>query len=318
MNATEAFELIQAKLLAWSKELVAMLPNFLLAVAIVFAGWLVARVVRNMTQRLMRRFTDSNTLNELVSSLFYLIVILIGAFAALSVLQLDKTVTTLLAGAGIVGLALGFAFQDIASNFIAGVIMAVQRPLRRGELVQTSGETGTVERIFLRTTELKNLQGLQVIIPNKDIFQSVLINYSRNGTRRVDLPVGVSYAEDLDHVKKVANAALATVPDVLLDRGIDVFFQGFGDSSIDLEVRFWVTFTNNRHYQEVRSNALMAVKSAFDREDISIPFPIRTLDFGIKGGARLNEMIAEQKRSNMASEKDEWSSGQDHDTPSLP
>ena len=318
MNATEAVELIQSKLLAWSKELVAMLPNFLLAVTIVFAGWLVARVVRNMTQRLMRRFTDSNTLNELVSSLFYLIVILIGAFAALSVLQLDKTVTTLLAGAGIVGLALGFAFQDIASNFIAGVIMAVQRPLRRGELVQTSGETGTVERIFLRTTELKNLQGLQVIIPNKDIFQSVLINYSRNGTRRVDLPVGVSYAEDLDHVKKVAMAAVETVPDVLLDKGIDVFFQGFGDSSIDLEVRFWVTSTSNRHYQEARSNAVMAVKAALDREGISIPFPIRTLDFGIKGGARLNEMIAEQKRSNMASEKDEWSDGEDHDTSSLP
>lgn len=318
MNATEAVELIQSKLLAWSKELVAMLPNFLLAVAIVFAGWLVACVVRNMTQRLMRRFTDSNTLNELVSSLFYLIVILIGAFAALSVLQLDKTVTTLLAGAGIVGLALGFAFQDIASNFIAGVIMAVQRPLRRGELVQTSGETGTVERIFLRTTELKNLQGLQVIIPNKDIFQSVLINYSRNGTRRVDLPVGVSYAEDLDHVKKVAMAAVETVPDVLLDRGIDVFFQGFGDSSIDLEVRFWVTSTSNRHYQEVRSNAVMAVKAAFDREGISIPFPIRTLDFGIKGGARLNEMMNEQKRSSSPSATDDRSIGQDGDSSALP
>jgi small-conductance mechanosensitive channel len=296
MNATEAVELIKGKLLAWSKDLVEMLPNFLLAVAIVFAGWLLARLVRNMTQRVMRRVTDSNTLNELVSSLFYLIVILVGAFAALSILQLDKTVTTLLAGAGIVGLALGFAFQDIASNFIAGVIMAVQRPLRRGELVETSGETGTVERIFLRTTELRNLQGLQVIIPNKDIFQSVLINFSRNGTRRVDLPVGVSYAEDLEHVKKVSTAAVEQVPDVLLDRGVDLFYQGFGDSSIDLEVRFWVTSTSNRHYQLVRSNAIMAVKAAFDREGITIPFPIRTLDFGIKGGAKLNEMIGDEER----------------------
>ena len=295
MNATEAIELIKEKVLAWSKELVAMLPNILVAVLIVVAGWLVARVMRSMTERVMRRITDSNTLNELVSSLLYITVVLIGAFAALSVLQLDKTVTTLLAGAGIVGLALGFAFQDIASNFIAGVIMAVQRPLRRGELVQTGGEMGTVERIFLRTTELRNLQGLQVILPNKDIFQSVLVNYSRNGTRRVDLPVGVSYAEDLEQVKKVGVAAVEAVPDVLLDKGVDLFYQGFGDSSIDLELRFWITSNSNRHYQKVRSNAIMAVKSAFDREGISIPFPIRTLDFGIKGGEKLNAMMEDRR-----------------------
>lgn len=295
MNATEAVGLIKEKVLAWSKEFVAMLPNILLAVLIVIVGWLLARVVRNMTQRVMRRVTDSNTLNELVSSLLYITVVLIGAFAALSVLQLDKTVTTLLAGAGIVGLALGFAFQDIASNFIAGVIMAVQRPLRRGELVETGGEVGTVERIFLRTTELRNLQGLQVIIPNKDIFQSVLINFSRNGTRRVDLPVGVSYAEDLEHVKEVSIAAVEKVPDVLVDKGVDLFYQGFGDSSIDMELRFWITSNSNRHYQQVRSNAIMAVKSAFDREGITIPFPIRTLDFGIKGRENLNTMMGDQR-----------------------
>ncbi len=303
MNANEGVELIKGKVLAWSKELVAMLPNILVAVLIVVAGWLLARVVRNVTQRVMRRMTDSNTLNELVSSLLYIIVVLIGAFAALSVLQLDKTVTTLLAGAGIVGLALGFAFQDIASNFIAGVIMAVQRPLRRGELVETAGEEGTVERIFLRTTELRNLQGLQVIIPNKDIFQSVLINYSRNGTRRVDLPVGVSYAEDLEKVRTVGIAAVEAVPDVLVENGVDLFYQGFGESSIDLELRFWIISNSNRHYQLVRSNAIMAVKSAFDREGISIPFPIRTLDFGIKGGEKLGALWEDRRTGETGSGK---------------
>lgn len=295
MNATEAIELIKDKVLAWSKELVAMLPNILVAALIVVVGWLLARVVRNVSQRVMRRITDSNTLNELVSSLLYITVVLIAAFAALSVLQLDKTVTTLLAGAGIVGLALGFAFQDIASNFIAGVIMAVQRPLRRGELVETSGAVGTVERIFLRTTELRNLQGLQVILPNKDIFQSVLVNYSRNGTRRVDLPVGVSYAEDLEKVRTVGVAAVEAVPDVLVDKGVDLFYQGFGDSSIDLQLRFWITSNSNRHYQMVRSNVIMAVKSAFDREGISIPFPIRTLDLGIRGGEKLGARLGDHR-----------------------
>ncbi len=298
LETSEAVDLIHDKILGWSKDLVAMLPNLMLAVLVVLAGWFAARFVRYATLRVMRRFTDSITLHELVSSALYVATVLVGAFAALSVLNLDKTVTTLLAGAGIIGLALGFAFQDIASNFIAGVLMAAQRPLRRGELVETSGETGVVERILLRTTELRNLQGLQVIIPNKDIFQSVLINYSRNGTRRVDLPVGVSYGENLQHVKEVIIAAMQPVPDVLLDRGVDVFYQGYGESSIDLEVRFWITSKSNRHFHDVRSNAIIAIKAAFDKEGITIPFPIRTLDFGAKGGTRLDAVWHSGPRSS--------------------
>jgi small-conductance mechanosensitive channel len=296
LEASEAVDLIHDKILGWSKELVAMLPNLLLATLIVVAGWFAARLVRYATLRVMRRLTDSITLHELVSSALYVATVLLGAFAALSVLNLDKTVTTLLAGAGIIGLALGFAFQDIASNFIAGVLMAAQRPLRRGELVETSGQMGVVERILLRTTELRNMQGLQVIIPNKDIFQSVLINYSRNGIRRVDLPVGVSYGEDLAQVKEVIIAAMQPVPDVLVDKGVDVFYQGYGDSSIDLEVRFWITSKSNRHFHDVRSNAIMAIKAAFDKEGITIPFPIRTLDFGAKGGTRLDEVWPGDRR----------------------
>lgn len=296
LEAQEAAGLIQEKILGWSKALVAMLPNLLLAAVIVVVGWLAARLVRYATQRIVRRFTDSTTLNELVSSTLFIITFLVGAFAALTVLNLDKTVTTLLAGAGIIGLALGFAFQDIASNFIAGVLMAAQRPLRRGELVGTSGQTGIVERIYLRTTVLRNMQGLQVIIPNKDIFQSVLINYTRNGARRIDLPVGVSYGEDLEQVERVTVAAVRTVPNVLLDKGVDVFYQGYGESSIDLEVRFWVTSESNRHFHDVRSSAIKAIKAAFDQEGIMIPFPIRTLDFGIKGGEKMSAMFSERKR----------------------
>jgi small-conductance mechanosensitive channel len=308
LEASEAVDLIHDKVLGWSKELVAMLPNLLLATLVVVVGWFAARFVRFAALKLMRRFTDSITLHELVSSALYVATVLIGAFAALSVLNLDKTVTTLLAGAGIIGLALGFAFQDIASNFIAGVLMAAQRPLRRGELVETSGETGVVERILLRTTELRNMQGLQVIIPNKDIFQSVLINYSRNGIRRVDLPVGVSYGEDLAQVKEVIIAAMQPVPDVLLAKGVDVFYQGYGDSSIDLEVRFWITSKSNRHFHDVRSNAIMAIKAAFDKEGITIPFPIRTLDFGAKGGTRFDAVLPADRRS-VATADDQGGSG---------
>jgi small conductance mechanosensitive channel len=291
MEAKKALDLVQTKLVTWLEAFILLLPNMALAALIVVGFWLLARVVRSVANKLIIRFFQSGTLQRLFSGILYVTIVLIGIFAALSVLHLDKTVTSLLAGAGILGLALGFAFQDIASNFIAGVLLAAQRPLAVGDLVETSGEIGIVQRIDLRTTELRNLQGLQVIVPNKDIFQSVLINFTRNGSRRVDVEVGVSYAEDLERVKHITIDAVKKVPDLLLDKGVDLFYQSFADSSINFEVRFWITSVSNNHFHTVRSNAIMAIRAAYAKEGITIPFPIRTLDFGSKRGNALEVMM---------------------------
>lgn len=291
IEAKKALDLVQTKLFSWLEAFIMLLPNMALAALIVIGSWLFARVVRSVANKLVVRFFQSGTLQRLFSGILYIAIVFIGLFAALSVLHLDKTVTSLLAGAGILGLALGFAFQDIASNFIAGVLMAAQRPLVVGDLVETSGQTGLVQRIDLRTTELRNLQGLQVIIPNKDIFQSVLINYTRNGVRRVDLLARVGHGDDLEHVKRVSIAAIRTVPDVLLDRPVELFYQAFGENSIDLEVRFWITSVSNNHFHTVRSNAIMAIRAAYTKEGVTIPFPMRTLDFGSKRGNALEVMM---------------------------
>lgn len=290
IEARKAVQLIQEKLTSWPEALIAMLPNMALAALVVVLFWLLARLIRLLADRIMLRFFQSSTLQRLISHVLYITVILIGAFSALSILHLDKTVTSLLAGAGILGLALGFAFQDIASNFIAGVLMAAQRPITVGDLVETSDHFGVVRRIDLRTTELRNLQGLQVIIPNKDIFQRALVNYTRNGTRRVDLRVGVSYGDDLLRVKHITIDAVRAVADVLPDLPVELYYQGFEDHRIELEVRFWITSVSNTHFHAVRSAAIMAIKAAYDREGITIPFPIRTLDFGIKGGKGLERI----------------------------
>jgi len=301
IEAKKALDLVQNKLVSWMEAMIEMLPNMALATVIVVAFWLLARVVRHLANKLLIRFFQSSTLQRLISGALYVTIVLLGAFAALSVLHLDKTVTSLLAGAGILTLALGFAFQDIASNFIAGVLMAAQRPLGVGDLVRTSGETGYVRRIDLRTTELRNLQGLQVIIPNKDIFQSVLVNYTHNGIRRVDLDLRVGLREDLEHVKRVSVDAVRSVKDVLQDKAVEVFYQGFGASSIDLEVRFWITSVSNNHFHTVRSNVIMAVRAAYDKEGITIPFPIHTLDLGTKGGEPSDAPWADRKDRNSGS-----------------
>ncbi|MDQ3099980.1 MAG: mechanosensitive ion channel family protein [Bacteroidota bacterium] len=278
----EAVSLIENKLAAWLEHLVRMLPNIALATFMVIVFWLIAKALRKISNKLFVRVFESGTLQRLMVSLIYGTTILIGVFAALSVLHLDKTVTSLLAGAGILGLALGFAFQDIASNFIAGIIIATNRPIRVGELIQTKDQVGVVQRIDLRTTEIRSLQGIQVIIPNKEIFQTVLMNYTRNGIRRVDLVVRISFTSDLSIVQQITMEAVRSVPDVLLEQEIDLFYLSFEDDAIELEVRFWIQALGNKHYQRMRSNAIMAIKSAFDRAGIVIPFPIRTLEFAGK------------------------------------
>lgn len=290
-DLANATDLIESKLVAWVREFIRLLPNLVLAAVIVVLAWLLAKLIRKVAANLMGRMTDSHNLNSLVSNCLFLVVLLIGVFGALSVLHLDKTVTSMLAGAGIIGLALGFAFQDIAANFLSGVIMAVQRPIRTGELVEAAGHLGVVKHIDLRTTELRNMQGIQVIIPNKEIFQNPLLNYTRNGIRRVDLSVGISYGDDLEKVERVTIEAVKSIRDLVPDKDVELFYTEFGNSSINYELRFWIEATSNKHYNDMRSRAIMAIKSAYDKEDIMIPFPIRTLDFGIKGGEKLDAML---------------------------
>lgn len=296
LTSNEAVELIQGKLFGWAKTLIEMLPNLALAALIVVIGWLLAKFSQKMTKRILSRVMDSTALVRLISSSIYLLVNFTFLFAALSIMHLDKTVTSILAGAGIIGLALGFAFQDIASNFIAGVMMAAQRPIHVGELIETDGHLGVVEKIDLRTTQIRNLQGIQVIIPNKDVFQTVLMNYTRNGTRRVELIVGVSYGDDLEKVRKVTLDAVGSVSGLLPDHPVELFYREFSNSSINYEVRFWITSESQGHYNDQLSQAIMAIKAAYARESITIPFPIRTLDFGIKGGEKLSAMLSDRAR----------------------
>jgi len=276
-EASKATGLIRDKLVSWSESLVQMLPNLGLAVFILFFFWLLARSLRVISHKVAVRLFQSDTIQRLAVSSIHVITVLVGLFAALSVLQLDKTVTSLLAGAGIIGLALGFAFQDIASNFIAGILIATHRPIRVGELIQTKDQFGVVQRIDLRTTEIRSLQGVQVIIPNKEIFQTILTNFTRNGIQRVDVVIRVAFNADLRQVREVVHNAVRPLPEVLPEHDVEMFYTGFDDHGLDLEMRFWIQALGNKHYQRMRSEAIMAIMEAFRKEVIGIPVPWRAI-----------------------------------------
>jgi small conductance mechanosensitive channel len=276
---------------AWAHALVAMLPNFALATFIVVAAVIGSRWIAQGVQRGLDQVSHSKQITRLLSKLVRVVVLAAGIFAALGVLQLDKTVTSLLAGVGILGLALGFAFQDIAANFVSGVLMAIRRPFGLGDIIRTNDHFGTVIDINLRATVLREFSGKTIIVPNKEVFQSAIINYSVPEGRRVELEVGVSYGDDLDRARTLAMLAAEGLDCRDKERPVELYYTGFGDSSIDFSLYFWLKETGQPEYLEARSQAVMAVKKAFDEGGITIPFPIRTLDFGILGGQKLNEVL---------------------------
>ncbi len=298
MDINEAYQLIMQKLTTWAHGFIKMLPNILLATVVLVLGLFLAKRIKRVAVKLIAKASSNTTLNGLFAAIIYIFFIGVTFFIVLSILQLDKAVTSVLAGAGIIGLALAFAFQDIAANFISGIFISFRRPLHLGDIVKIKDYMGRVEEINLRDTTIRTFQGEMVIIPNKEVFQNPIENYSLLGKRRIDLKIGVSYGDDLQKVLDVTLNAVKGINGLSDEDETTMFYREFGDSSINFVIRLWIKSPDQPVYLQAGSEAIMRIKKAYDENDIMIPFPIRTLDFGIKGGTTLKEMPI-----NIANEK---------------
>jgi len=290
MDFNKAYDLITEKIETWVSTIIKLLPNIVLAAVVIVIGFLLAKFIRKYSVKIIRKFSQIQTINNLFGSIIYVVVILITFFTALNIIGLDKAVTTVLAGAGILGLALAFAFQDVAANLMSGIFMSFRHPFDLGDLVNVDNKMGRIEAINLRDTTLITLQGQRLIIPNKAVFQNTIENFSSTGIRRLDITVGISYGDDLVKVKKVVLAAVEQIEERDPNRQPEFFYKAFGDSSINFDLRIWLKGEEQIIFLKAQSDAIMFIKKAFDQNEITIPFPIRTLDFGIKGGKTLSEM----------------------------
>jgi small conductance mechanosensitive channel len=288
---SDAFSAVYQKLVAWMQQFILLLPNLLVAIVIFTVFYTLARQTRRFLAKPLSKFSHSPTLIDLMVNLVFIALLVFGLFIALSVLQLDKAVTSLLAGAGIIGLALGFAFQDIAANFVAGVLMAFRRPIELGDMIESNGIFGTVFRINLSSTVIRTPEGQHVFIPNKEIYNQPMTNYSTEGERRVDLKCGVSYKEDLVEVREITLDTIRSMETLVPEREVTFFYQEFGDSSINFTVRYWVKFQKQPDYLQAMSDGIIRLKQAFDKQGINIPFPIRTLDFSLPDGEKAVDQL---------------------------
>ena len=287
----EVYKLLSEKLESWMESAITILPNIVVAFLIAIVFGVVAKVIGNVTGKVMRRTFESRQIAGLLTSIIKSIVIIAGIFIALDFVGLQGTVTSLLAGAGIVGLAIGFAFQDMTENFIAGIAMGIRKPFEIGDVIEAEGVFGNVKEINLRNTLVETFYGQLEVIPNKILFRNILTNYSYLGYRRIEIPVGISYADDIEQAASVITDAMNEKDYVIKKEETAVYAESFGDSSIKLLLWFWIRYPGDPGFMSVRHDAVSTVKTVLEENDILIPFPIRTLDFNAKGGDKLNAML---------------------------
>lgn len=251
-------------------RLVEYLPRVAAAALIFTVFWVGFRVVGRLLEAALRRMDVHRAVRDLlVDKLFRYAMLLIAVVMAAD--QLGFNVAAALAGLGVAGIALGFAAQDSVANVIAGVLIFWDKPFQVGDWVKTEGEFGRVAAITLRSTRVRTMRNTFVVIPNKRIIDATLENFTKEGSVRVDVPVGIAYKERIAEARDVLLGAVAGLEHVLSDPRPDVVVGELGDSSVNLFVRVWID--SGQHSVSVASAVLEAAKVALDGAGIEIPFP---------------------------------------------
>lgn len=275
----QSLELLWGKLSGWLDSFVLIIPNLLLAILITTVSAFAARYLKKYIEKITAKFVDSQSIINLISNAATIVFWMISIFISLEILNLDTALKSMLAGAGVAGLAVGLALQEPIVNTISGVMLSVKKFYNIGDLVETNGFIGHIAQITLRNTVLTQITGEKVIIPNKDIIHNPIINYSIVGKRKVVLQCGVGYEDDLDRVEVLAKQTIFNrFEEVPSEDAVDFFYTDFGDSSINFTLRFWLNVDSRIGHLQAKSQSIIALKKAFDKAGFNIPFPIRTLD----------------------------------------
>jgi small-conductance mechanosensitive channel len=258
-------------------ELLGVSRTWWVAAAIAVGTGILAFAVRRVLTRVIDHGEPDRVFGRQLGRMASIVVVVVGVVWALGVVGID--VGPLIGALGISGIAIAFAAQDVIQNFIAGIIIQVRRPFRVGDQVTTMEFDGTVRDVDLRTVRLTTFDGLDVVLPARDVLGNAIVNHTRTPTRRTTLAVGVRYDTDLTLARRVVLEALARVDGVEAEPEPVAWVREFGDSSIDLDVMFWHRSDIATLYR-VRSEAAIAIKAGLDRAGIEIPFPQRVLHWG--------------------------------------
>lgn len=272
------------------------LPSFFAALLVLLAFFVIHWLVNRVLRRFMARSSADPAAQTITLRLTRYVIFGLGVVMAAS--QMGINVGSLLAGVGILGLALGLAAQDSLANLVAGLTILWDRPFRIGDNVTVSETFGTVKEIGLRTTRIRTVEQLDAILPNKEIINQKIVNHTLNPMMRLGIPISIAYKEDTRAARKALLAAVKG-HDLLLEKPApEVVVEALGESSVDLLLRVWL---RDPFAERDATYAMIELaKIALDEAKIEIPFPQRTLHF--PGMVRVRGAEAEETAGEAAAE----------------
>nr|WP_298991485.1 mechanosensitive ion channel domain-containing protein [uncultured Polaribacter sp.] len=245
-------------------------PSVITALVILIVGLFAIKFIVNSSRKIMDKRGVDITLQKFLLNLGSWILKILLFITVIS--QLGVATTSFAAIVAAAGLAVGLALQGSLANFAGGVLIMIFRPIKIGDLIEAQGEIGVVKEIEIFTTKLTGLSNKEIIIPNGSLSNGNIVNYSTEGTRRVDLVVGVSYDSDIKQTKEVLMNILTSNDKVLKDPKPSVTVLALADSSVNFAVRPWC---KTEHYWDVFFETTENVKLELDKAGIEIPYPHR-------------------------------------------
>jgi small conductance mechanosensitive channel len=254
--------------------------NVLAGLAIFLIGRALVGLIDKGIRRVMRARAVDPILESFIATFVYWALLAFVIIAAISKVGIQTA--SLIAVLGAAGLAVGLALQGSLANFAAGVLIVIFRPYRVGDWVEAAGVSGSVVQVQLLTTVLKSADNKQIVVPNGQIMNSIITNYSAHPTRRIDMLVGVSYDDDIETVRSTIRELVEADERILAEPACQIVVAELGESSVDINVRPWVDTDN---YWPVKFELTEKIKTRFDEVGISIPFPQRDIHI-VAGEAR--------------------------------
>jgi small-conductance mechanosensitive channel len=285
VNRIEVVEELQSnirpvinELLSLARKAIITLPLFIIALVILPLAWKASKLVARLAEKVLSYRIDSPFLREVLSRAISIPVFLIGLYVVLQVAGLTGLALSLLGGAGVIGIVIGFAFRDIAENFLASLLLSIRQPFKGGNYISVAGHEGIVQSMNTRSTVLLSSEGNHIQIPNADVFKSTIVNYSANPSRRGTLDVGIGYDVAVAAGQEVISDVLANHEAVMTDPAPLVLVDSLGSSTVNLKVYYW--FDGHKYSSiKVKSALLRLMKKALVEAGISMPDDAREMIF---------------------------------------
>ncbi|MEX1013285.1 MAG: mechanosensitive ion channel family protein [Waddliaceae bacterium] len=279
-------------------------PLIFAVLILIIITWLVAKATVRIGSWLLKNKLKSKLLRQVISRMIAVPVFLLGLYFVLRVSGLTRLALTVLGSTGLIGLVLGFAFRDIAENFLASVLLSMQQPFSRGDLIQVAGMEGVVQSMNIRTTVFMTLDGNHVQIPNATIYKEIITNLTSNANTRFDFIIGIGYEDSIADAQSLALDVLLNHSAVIKDPEPLVLVDSLGTSTVNLRVLFWVDTSVNSRFK-VRSVIIRLVKVAFAKAGVSMPDEAREVIFPKGLPVHMIQEEKDEKRTHKAPLKEE-------------